>query len=311
MKYLSILLIFLQISFNQTFSNFSFVGGRSAGIVGSTVSNPLGYECSFYNPAGLVNNQGLSIFVGKTSLYEIDFLEHVFLSISFSINNTNIAISLQELSTSYSFNSSDDLGNENWRSFEGDLSREKQISFSQGIKLLDDKNSTLSIGYNINSYITFQSASAGPEGDGIGGIKEGKLNSLGVDIGLFSSLRDRFSFGAFIKNINSPNEAKGSSMMYYPRKMDIGIGYKPFNNLSTNFSLNRVLGTDESSFRFGFEYLVAKNFIFRSGIQINSNNNRFGVGFTVNTKIVSVSYALLTHPLLDTTNVLDLNFYVK
>jgi len=310
-KLLIILLSLFQILFSQTFSDFSFVGARSIGSAGSIVSNPNSSECSFYNPAGLVMTENYSLHLGKTSLYGIDFLEHNFISINIPVKNTGITLSMQELSTSYSYNDNDDLGNENWESFDGDLSKEKQFSFSQGIKLLNDQNSTLSIGYNINYYLTFQSASAGPQGDGVGGISKGKSYALGLDFGLYSSLREKISFGAFVKNINSPRESKGSSNVYYPRKMDIGIGYKPFKGLYTNFSLNRLLGTDESSFRFGFEYLVTKQFTMRSGVQINSNNNRFGIGFTVNGTIFSVSYGLLTHPLLDITNVLDVKFYVK
>jgi len=291
-------LFFFSFLFTQTFSDISFYGARSIGLSGSNVANPTSDESTFYNPAGLVELDKFSVFIGTTDLYTLDFLQHQFISISFPFYFSSIAISYQELSTTYTDDS------EEFGSFDGDLSNERQISFSQGYSLLNDKNSTLSIGYNINYFITQQAPSAGPNGDGINGLPELESKSMGLDIGVYSSLRNKISFGAFIKNINSPKISKGSSMVYFPRKWNLGIGYMPFTELKTNFSVERVFGTDSSSFRFGFEYFISQNFTFRSGIQINPN--RIGFGFSSNLRFIQITYGILTHPVFKVTNAIDI-----
>ena len=40
-------------------------------------------------------------------------------------------------------------------------------SISQGIRLLNDANSTLSIGYNLNALVFYQAGSAGPNGEAV------------------------------------------------------------------------------------------------------------------------------------------------
>ena len=77
-------------------------------------------------------------------------------------------------------------------------------------------------------------------------------------------------------------------------------------DLSTNFSLDRLLNEKRSSFRFGFEYLVNKHFEVRSGIQMSENNNRFGLGFSVYLPFINISYGILTHPILDNINTLEI-----
>ena len=168
---------------------------------------------------------------------------------------------------------------------------------------MDDKNSKISVGYNISYLVNYQNASAGTSGNGSDGLPEIELNTIGVDIGLLASLRDKVSFGAYTKNINNPKI--GSSFL--PRRLDLGITYYPFETLLTTFAVERVLGTDESSFRFGVEYDVNSSFLVRTGVQLNPN--RLGVGFSYNFKWFDISYSLLTHSVLSSTNLFNLKVY--
>ena len=93
----------------------------------------------------------------------------------------------------------------------------------------------------------------------------------------------------FIKNVTSTRLGKGNSLTFLPRRLNIGVGYTPYPDLSTNFSLDRLLNEKRSSFRFGFEYLVNKYFEVRSGIQMSENNNRFGLGFSVYLPFINIS----------------------
>ena len=289
-KNLILLLSFITFStFAQSFSNLSHVGSKSMGMAGAVVSDANDLETVFYNPAGLVNIKPYSFIAGTTDLYGLKFLNHQFLSISLPFKS---AVSIQQLGTN-----SSGLSDKN-------LSSEKSISFSKAFFLLDDANSKLSVGYNINGLIFYQNASAGVNGDGTSGLESGETTTLGIDIGVYASLRNKISFGAFIKNINNPSIGKGSSSSQLPRRMDVGFTYNPFDGLHTTFAIEKVLGQEQSSFRFGIQYDIIESLSFRTGIQMNPN--RFGFGLTYKLSNIEVSYSLLTHHLLSASNLLSI-----
>ena len=299
-----IILFLMNFLLSQVLTDISFIGSKSLGMAGAVVSDSEDLEAVFHNPAGLVKiKENITLISGRSQLYGLDFLNFEYLSIGFS---NGFALTYQHLGTSYK-NSSDfsgDYSSYGFHEFNGSLSREKSISLSQGISLLDDKNSKISIGYNLNYMYLYQGASAGPAGNGENGLPSNDIASFGIDVGLLSSLRDKVSFGAFVKNINNPKITKGPSSSYLPRRLDLGITYYPFNDLTTTFAMERVLGTDESSFRFGVEYDLTSSFMLRTGIQLNPN--RLGLGFSYSMKNFELSYSLLTHSVLPTTDMFNL-----
>ena len=288
-----VVLLCANFIFSQSFSNFSFIGSKSMGMAGAVVSDIDDMESVFYNPSGLVNSDKYSIVFGSSNLYDLSFLNHEFLSVSFP---NKMAFSFQQLST----DSKGDFSSSN----SVNLSTEEIITISQGINLLKDANSTLSIGYNINALVFSQAGSAGPNGDGTFGLPASKSTTLGIDLGVHASLRDKIIFGAFIKNINNPTIGRGSSQSHFPRKMDLGITYNPFNALYTTFAFERILGADKTSFRFGAEYNLTNALTVRSGIQMSPN--RFGFGLTYNIRNIELSYGLLTHSILSISNVMSI-----
>ncbi len=87
--------------------------------------------------------------------------------------------------------------------------------------------------------------------------------------------------------------------------MTLGITYKPFNDLNTNISFERLLGKRDIHFRFGFEYKLNHNFILRSGIQMKPN--RIGFGFKyMPLENIDFSYGLLLHHIMPSTNNFEL-----
>ena len=311
MRVLILFILTFQFVYSQVFSPV-FFGSRSVATAGSVVANPKGEESVFYNPAGLINSSdNFSFFYGKTDLYNLKFLEHqyfVFRLPKISNVNHGFAISAQNLSTTYPFNTSAFGG------LDGDLSKETAISFSHGLDLLKDKKSTLSIGYNLNYLIFYQAPSAGPNGDGQNGFSEAESETVTLDFGIHASLRKKVNIGAYMKNITSTRIGKGSSLSFLPRKMNIGIAYTPSPDFSTNISLERIIGTAKSSFRFSFEYLLTKYFEVRSGVQMSTKDNgsnRFGAGFTIHLPYVDFSYGFLTHPILDNSNTFDIKVHFE
>ena len=300
-----IILFIVNILFSQGLTDISFIGTKSLGMAGAVVSDSENLEAVFYNPAGLSQlDQKITIISGHSQLYGLDFLDFEYLSIGFS---NGLALTYQCLGTSYK--NSSDFSSYGFNQFNGSLSKEKSISFSQGISLLDDQNSKISLGYNLNYFSIYQSNSAGPSGNGENGLPSKNLNSFGIDVGLLASLRGKVSFGAFIKNINNPKITKGSSSSYLPRRLDLGITYYPFEQLITTFAMERVLGTDVSSFRFGIEYELNSSFLVRTGIQLNPN--RFGAGFSYKMKNFELSYSILTHSVLPITDIFNLKVYFE
>ena len=213
---------------------------------------------------------------------------------------SGFSVSYQSLQTSYN------KGSEAFGSFNKDLSRENSITLSHGIDLLNDRHSSLSIGYNLNYMLFYQAPSAGVNGNGVNGLSSGESGTFTLDVGIHSSLRNKINFGAFIKNITSSRLGKGSSLTFLPRRLNVGVGYTPYPDLSTHFALDRNMDEKRSSFRFGFEYLVNKNFEVKSGIQMSENNNRFGLGFSIYLEYFDISYSVMTHPIIDNINILEI-----
>tara|TARA_Y100000590_G_C15287118_1_gene851073 strand:- start:148 stop:729 length:582 start_codon:yes stop_codon:yes gene_type:complete len=191
----------------------------------------------------------------------------------------------------------------------GFLSKEKSFSISQGFLLADDMISKFAIGYSLNYLSVFQNESAGPFGDGQNGLPSKDYSSYTLDVGIYSSLRNKIAFGAYAKNISNATISRGSAVVHLPRRLDIGMTYIPSEDLIATFALERVLGYDKSSFRFGMEYLVSNLFAVRSGIQISPN--RLGAGFSYKFKKIDLSYSILTHPVLSLTDVFNLKVYFE
>lgn len=292
-----LLIILLNIVFMQVVTDLTFQTSKSISMAGAVVSDPEAAESIFINPAGLSSAVQSELFIGSTNYYGLDFINYYYLSGVYANPYGNLGISYQTLEVS---SSASDIS----------LLSESSLSFSQGFSLLNDRNSTLDIGYSFNIFSLKQAASAGVTGDGSDGLPGNQIYSYGIDLGVLSSLRDKVKLGAFIKNINSPSIGKGSSLQYLPRKLTIGISYIPNKNLRTHFNLERLLGHEDLHFRFGFEYIFNEIFSLRSGIQMKPNC--FGFGFKYSPiDIINLSFGIIAGPVMPTTQNLELSVKFK
>ena len=298
-------LLFISSIFCQVTSDISFNTSKSLSLAGAVVSDPGTIESVFYNPAGLSKIEKSELIIGNTNFYNQSFLTYNYVSYLFcnKKSSENIAITVQNLSVN-----SDYYLNDNWLNPNNELSSEIAVSLSQGFDLLNDKNSTLSIGYSLNYLKLNQGSSAGVSGDGSDGLSSSSISSVGIDVGVLSSLRKKVTLGAYIKNINSPHLSKGPSMQYLPRKLSIGVTYLPFPQIKTNFQIEKLLGSSENQFRFGIEYELNQYILVRTGIQMKPN--RYGVGFAyMPNDNMKISFGMLTHPVLSTSNNFDISIY--
>ena len=292
MRYINFIFI-INIILGQVITDNSFNSTRSISLAGATVSNPGKIESVFSNPANLSSSTKSSFLIGNTNFYEQNFLSYEYISILYSSSkNKNIALSMQRLGT-------------NTKDNDNMLSSEESISLSQGFTLLDDKNSTLRLGYNINYFIYKQGKTAGTLGDGSNGLPAKKISSYGIDLGILASLREKIVMGAFIKNINSPSIGRNNNGQYLPRRMNIGFSYIPMDRLVTMFNYEKNINSKVAQFRVGLEYELHKFFILRTGVQMKPNKIGFGFSSLVNDNII-LSYGVLTDPILPLTHSFEL-----
>ena len=185
------------------------------------------------------------------------------------------------------------------------LSSEQTISISQGFNLQKDKNSHLAIGYTANFVRWDLGSSAGYSGDGSDGLILGSLNTVAFDFGIIGSLRQKYRFGVAVKNLNSSALGKGISRYILPRRIDVGITYSPSSELSTSIVYENLLGKDDMQIKGAINLKLNSSLEIFTGAQ--SNPNRIGLGLKLKLKNnQSMSYGLLTHPILPVTHQFNL-----
>tara|TARA_B100001750_G_scaffold234359_1_gene235629 strand:- start:956 stop:1837 length:882 start_codon:yes stop_codon:yes gene_type:complete len=279
------LIIFLNIFYAQGLSDYSYNSAESSSLAGSIVSVKGGSWSLFNNPATLVEVENNILSVGYGNLYNQKYLPMSSFGVIISNYNINFGIKYNSFKVSY----------------EGTkLLSDDEIGFVTALKLLKDKQSSLSLGLSANYYIITFAASSGASGDGSDGIDGGSVSSLGFDLGLLATLRDKNRLGVFIKNINSPMIGRGVSNQNLPQKIDVGFSTMPSEYLMVTLSLEQLLGSINTQFKTSIKYQITKELCFNTGVQMNPN--RFGIGFTFNTKLISISYGYLTHPILPQTH---------
>jgi len=281
-----LLLLLLSFPLAQTVSDYAYTHAEVSAMAGAVVAEAGSNWSIFHNPAGITEVDGLQISLGGGKLYGYDWLPTSNLSCTTPIPEIGtIGFAFQQLETKYSGKT---------------LSKEQTLSIAQGFDLQHDKNSRLAIGYTANFVQWDLGKSAGVSGDGSDGLELGSINSITIDFGVLASLREKYRFGVFLKNINSGALGKGITRQVLPRRINAGITYMPITGLATSIVSEHLLGRDDMQIKAAIRYNLNSNLEIYAGAQ--SNPNRFGMGatFTLNTQ--SISYGLLTHPVLPMTH---------
>ena len=281
-----ILILFLvSITFSQV-SNNVYLTTESMAMVGSNVAH-IGSENSiFINPARLSEIKKIDFSAGGGNLYGLSWLPSYYFSINTPLPILgNVSIGFQQIKT------------QNGNTI---LSTEKALSIGYGIDLQRDDNSHLSIGLVGNSIHWDLGRSAGISGDGSDGINLGALSVVTMDFGVVASLREKYRCGVYIKNINSGSVGDGITRTVLPRRLNAGVTYLPISTLSTSIAMERLLGESEIQIKGGLEYSVNSVIDVMMGVQ--ANPNRFGMGTKFKLFNQSITYGLLTHPVLPITH---------
>ena len=285
-----LLLLLLSFPLAQTISDNAYTHAEVSAMAGAVVAEKGNNWSIFHNPAGLTEINGTHFSAGGGELYGFKRLPSYHFNVTISIpifGKTGIAI--QQLETKYD---------------EAVLSTEQTISIAQGFDLQHDKNSHLAIGYTANFVQWDLGKSAGVSGDGSDGLELGSVNAVTVDFGVLASLREKYRFGVFLKNINSGALGRGITRQVLPRRINAGITYMPTAGLATSIVSEHLLGRDDMQIKGAVKYTLNPHIKIYAGAQ--SNPNRFGLGTTFTYINQSISYGLLTHPLLPITHQINI-----
>ena len=278
--------------FTQTISDNAYTHAEVSAMAGAVVAETGSNWSIFHNPAGITEVDGLQVSLGGGRLYGYDWLPASNLSCTTPIPKIGtIGFAFQQLETKYSGKT---------------LSKEQTLSIAQGFELQHDKNSRLAIGYTANFVQWDLGRSAGVSGDGSDGLDLGSINSITIDFGVLSSLREKYRFGVMLKNINSGALGKGMTRQVLPRRINVGITYMPMKGLATSIVSEHLLGRDDMQIKAAIRYNLNSILEIYTGAQ--SNPNRFGMGATITLNKQAISYGLITHPVLPMTHQFSLGY---
>ena len=290
-----LLLFLVSIPYAQV-SDYAYTHAEASAMTGAVVAEAGSIWSIFHNPAGITEVDGTHISAGSGKLYGFNWLPSYNLSgITPLPVIGKIGFAFQQLETKYNSATT--------------LSKEQTLSIAQGFELQRDKNSHLAIGYTANFVQWDLGKSAGMSGDGSDGLELGSINSITIDFGVLASLRGKYRFGVFLKNINSGALGKGMTRQVLPRRINAGITYIPLTELSTSIVSEHIFGRDDLQIKGAIQYNLNSYLRIYGGAQ--SNPNRFGFGFTLLFNSVTdvelgdnytFSYGLLTHPILPMTH---------
>ena len=278
-------IIFFSFSYSQGISDYSFNSAESSSLAGSVVSIKGGAWSLFNNPASIVEVDNNIISIGYANLYNQTYLPMS--SVGLIIANYDIKFGIKYNSFQVDYSGSE-------------LLNDTQLGIVSAVNLLKDRKSSLSMGFSANYNIINFGPSSGVSGDGSDGLEGQELSSLGIDLGILATLRNKNRLGVLIKNINSPLIGEGVSGNNLPRKIDIGLSTIPSEYLVVTLSLEQLLGSKSTQFKTSIKYQLNQSLCFNAGLQMNPN--RFGVGFIFNKKIISIAYGYLTHHVLPGTH---------
>jgi len=247
------LLLLLSFPLAQTVSDHAYTHAEVSAMAGAVAAETGSNWSIFHNPAGITEIDGLQVSLGGGQLYGYDWLPASNISCTTPIPIIGtIGFAFQQHKTKYSGKT---------------LSTEQTLSIAQGFNLQHDKNSRFSIGYTANFVRWDLGKSAGVSGDGSDGLELGSINSITIDFGALASLREKYRFGVFLKNINSGALGKGMTRQVLPRRINAGITYKPITGLSTSIVSEYFLGRDDMQIKGAVKVTLNPHIKIYAGVQ--------------------------------------------
>lgn len=291
MKLISIIFILLHFCISQVVSDFVFNGTGATALAGAVTSCPEQSRMYSQNPAGLSGKSDTYIFLHQSNIFGLSDLSFQGAFIGTDIMYLGyLGLTIEKNSVKY---------------LKTELSSEQSIGINKAFILHRDRHSTFDLGVNLNFMEVKFGDSAGSDGNGTNGLKGKTYKTGGVDVGLLASIRDKYNLGAFIKNINKPMIGNGISRQDLPRRISLGVSYRPIQELVTSFEIERELGR-EIQIQSGFIFSILPSVEILMGIQ--SNPGRMGAGFHFDFQGFEFNWSILSHHILPPTQFYSLGY---
>jgi hypothetical protein len=183
------------------------------------------------------------------------------------------------------------------------LSTELALGISHGFHVLKDVRSSLAFGYSLKLYYLDYGRSAGESGDGSDGVDLGHAYTLGVDVGVLASLRNRVWLGAYILNVNRPSVGTTGQQRELPQKLSAAVSYMPYDAVLTAIGVEKSLSR-ETRLKAAVEIEVYEQrdlqLFARFGLW--SAPNVFTAGAGLRLWQVRADYSILIHNVLSPTH---------
>ncbi len=272
----------------QVFSENLTPTASLTGTAGSIVASSGTQDGWLLNPALLVHETNYSFNASFQQLFGRSFLPYYAANFVTPLWKISTGWQIQSLGVDYGGNT---------------LSKETMLGISQAVELLRDPFSSLAVGWQIALYQVDYGHSAGTQGDGSDGMDLGADRAVGVSFGVEAGLGQWVSLGARVQNLNRPR--LGVQAEDLPRTLQVGVALKPYPEVETQLGLLSALG-HPLQFHGAFSYRVRPFLKLFTGVQ--TEPNRWGVGFTLSWRHLRFTYGLLTHPVLPLTQAFGLSW---
>ncbi|MBI5838097.1 MAG: hypothetical protein HZB25_12740 [Candidatus Eisenbacteria bacterium] len=247
------------------------VDPRARAMGGAITAVEGGSLALFHNPASLGLTEFGSVGVSTVQPQGLDFVRLTAIGASAKLPGGlgGVGVGFRRLATDFE-----------------DISLESQTQFSlaHGFRLYHDISTTVSVGYGLNVYNLKYGASAKSD--------PGSASTVGLDVGVRVTLRDRAAFGFRVQNLNNPTIGE-VDVEDLPRRITGGVAYSPYAGVITSLDMDSQLG-QKTRFRAGTEFAVTQYGFLRFGV--NTDPNTFCAGLGLNVKGVRVDYGFSTGP---------------
>ncbi len=151
-----------------------------------------------------------------------------------------------------------------------DLTSETTVSLAHGFQILEDIQSTVSVGWALNVYSL-------DYGSSVTGIDPGSATTVGLDLSGQVVLHERTRVGFYALNVNNPSIGDVDEEELI-RRVGGGLSYSPYRGVVTVLDISNELG-EQVQFRGGTEFQVTDFLWLRGGLRTQPNIFTAGVGF--------------------------------
>jgi hypothetical protein len=273
-----LLMLMIGVPLNGAFEDLK-TGTRPAGLGGAFTALSNDHNASFWNPAGLSDLESPEMFSTYKRLFAV--VNHFTFSACMPTRYGGFGLAVRETSVKGDYTDGSGAVIEEQTTLEA----ERALLLSHGFHLMEE----VSFGYNVVAYQ-------------VQNIRFDNCLAFGADVGMLMEVYQRWQFGFFFRNLNSPTI--GETFQYaLPEEISLGIAYIPFEQVITLLDFEKQFGY-EINVKMGTEVVIIDELlILRGGIETEPVD--ISLGFGTGYRNLKLNYAFRTHSTLPLTHLVE------